>query len=642
VLVIGMVVDNSIIFSEAIAAHRAGGLPPLDAAVLGVRENLLPVATTVTTTIAAFVPLLFVRGVVGQFVSVIPLVVTAALLLSLAESVAGLPAHLAAGAGRRAGGGAVRGWFTAARDAFETLADRLLRLRYLLVPAFALVAAAAVWYAAGRMSFVLFPTKGAERFFVNMELAMGSSLSATSDKVKQVERIVASLPPGEVENTLTRIGTAGYPPFGQAGNYAMIIVRLVPYSRRARSADQIVEDLRQRTDRLPGYVRIAYDIDAGGVPVGQPIALRVTGNDDAMRAGLARRLQTLLAATPGVKDVRSDDIRGKDQLTVEPDRRALARLGLNAAAVAAAVRAAWDGTVATSLREGDEDVGFRVLLDPRSRGDERALKGLLIANEQGRLVRLGDAARLEERPAPSAWRHQDGRRTITVAADVDTEVTTPLRAVEHVLAQIDLAREWPGMTIAAAGEAEQSLASLQGLLSAFCLAVLGIYFVLVLQLDSFVQPLLVLVTVPFGVVGVIVALALHGEPLGFLAIVGAIGLAGVVVNDAIVLVSHLNNLRRDHPAASSAEIRALVAAGTADRLRAVVLTTVTTTAGMIPLAWGLGGYDLYMAPMALSLGYGLLLATPLTLLLLPALYLIGMDARLLLRRRTAAAVGGRA
>ncbi len=252
---------------------------------------------------------------------------------------------------------------------------------------------------------------------------------------------------------------------------------------------------------------------------------------------------------------------------------------------------------------------------------------------------MAEAARLVESPAPNALRHYDGRRAITVTADIDQELTTPLEAVDHVLAQIDLAGDWPGMRIVAAGEAEQSLVSMRGLLAAFAMAVVAIYFLLVLQLDSFTQPLLVLVTVPFGVFGVIVTLAVHGEPLGFLAIVGTIGLAGVVVDDAIVLVSHLNELRREHPEAGAAGIRAMVASGTADRLRAVIITSVTTTVDMIPLAYGLGGYDLYMAPMALTLGYGLLLATPLTLILLPALYLIGMDLAQLRRRRPLAATG---
>ncbi len=638
VLVIGMVVDNGIIFSEAIAENRARGLSMVEAAVAGVRANLLPVTTTVTTTIAAFLPLLFIKGVIGQFVSTIPLVVAVALLVSLAEAVVGLPAHLVAGAERRSSARPVRAWFAAVRAAFERLANLLLRFRYLLVPAFVALAAAAVWYAANRMSFVLFPTRGADRFFINMELPMGSSLGATSEKVKEVERLVARLPAGEVENTLTRVGTAGYPPFGQAGNYAMITVRLVPNSRQARGADRIVEDLRAETDRLEGYVRIAYDIDAGGVPVGEPIALRVVGSDDGARAGLARRVEALLAAAPGVKDVMSDDVRGKDQLTLQLDRPALARLGLTAAAVAGTVRLAWDGEVATTLRQGDEDVGFRVRLAPASLRDEEALARLRVANDQGRLVRLAEAARFGEDPAPNAWRHHDGQRAITITAGIDAEVTTPLETVERVLAQLEPAGDRPGARVVVSGEAAQSRLSMAGLLAAFGLAVAGIYFLLVLQLDSFAQPLLVLVTVPFGIVGVIVTLAAHGEPLGFLAVVGTIGLAGVVVNDAIVLVSHLNSLRRKHPEAGPAEIRAMVASGTADRLRAVILTTVTTTAGMIPLAYGLGGYDLYMAPMALTLGYGLLFATPLTLILLPALYLTGMDlGRRLHRRRPAVA-----
>jgi multidrug efflux pump subunit AcrB len=183
-----------------------------------------------------------------------------------------------------------------------------------------------------------------------------------------------------------------------------------------------------------------------------------------------------------------------------------------------------------------------------------------------------------------------------------------------------------------AGEAEESQESILNIMTTFAIAVVGIYFLLILLFNSFTQPILVLIAIPFGFAGVILALALHQEPLSFLALIGSIGLVGVVVNDSLVLTNHLNELRRQFP---DMDRRKLVAMGGSNRLRAIVLTTLTTVAGLLPLAYGWGGTSLYMSPMALTLGYGLLFATPVTLILVPSLYLIFWDLERLFKKKKA-------
>jgi multidrug efflux pump subunit AcrB len=638
ILVIGIIVDDGIIISDNIARHREMGKPPHRAGVDGLGEVFSPVLTTVLTTILAFLPLLFIRGTMGQFVAVIPITVTLALLVSLSESVVALPAHLVRGMERRPATGRhrmlIRRWFVGLQTIYQMVSFTLLKARYLMVALFIILLVLAIWWALESMDFVLFPTKGAERFFINMELPMGSSLEATLEKVQRIEEIVRSLPDRELESYITRIGTAGWPPIGQAENYGMVIVRLTPYSERRRNADQIVEQIRSQTDRMEGFEQIIFDVDAGGPPVGKPINLKIVGSDDAQRAELADQVQAFLVASKGVKDVSRDDIRGKDQLAIEIDDSQLARFGLTASDVARSVRAGYDGEVVTSMRDGDEDLHFRVRLQEKVRSSERLLRGLLIPNAEGRLIALERVARLRTGPGPNALRHFQGERAVTVTADVDTDVTTPLKVCSDVLTHFDVVRDYPDTQIVVGGEVEESERAMAQLAVTFLIALFGIYVLLVLLFDSFAQPLLVLVAVPFGFIGVVITMALHSEPLGFLALVGMIGLIGVVVNDSLVLVSHLNRLRSqlNEPSRSISgeQLRRLVSKGTADRLRAIVLTTLTTAAGMLPLAYGLGGHDLYMAPMALVLGYGLLFATPLTLLLVPSLYLIGQDMRSLL------------
>jgi multidrug efflux pump subunit AcrB len=207
-----------------------------------------------------------------------------------------------------------------------------------------------------------------------------------------------------------------------------------------------------------------------------------------------------------------------------------------------------------------------------------------------------------------------------------------------VFGHFDLQRGWGDTRLVLEGEAQETQKSLISLAVTLALAGLAIYFLLILLFNSWTQPIMVMLAVPFGIIGIIIALAVHGQPLSFMAMLGLIGLAGVVVNDSLVLVSHINSLRRENPDTSVLE---LVAQGTSDRLRPIVMTTVSTVAGLVPLAYGLGGTDAFLAPMALALGYGLLFSTPLTLVLVPSFYMIREDARkvvtqigaVLLRRR---------
>jgi multidrug efflux pump subunit AcrB len=250
------------------------------------------------------------------------------------------------------------------------------------------------------------------------------------------------------------------------------------------------------------------------------------------------------------------------------------------------------------------------------------LKELPIPNRQGRLIPLKEVASLKTGPGPSDYRHFDGDRSITVEADVNAEAMTPLEVTEAVFDHFDLSNDWPGMQLGLGGEVFETEESMAGLLRTFLIAMIAVYFLLVILFNSLTQPFLVMIAIPFGIIGVIAAFGLHGEPLSFMAIMGIIGLSGVVVNDSLVMVSHINDLRTRR---KSESILKIVAEGTADRLRAIILTTLTTVVALLPLAYGIGGTAVFMAPMALALGWGLLLATPLTLILVPCLYVVGQD-----------------
>lgn len=624
VLVLGIIVDDAIIIAESIYQHHEKGASPVAAAVAGLKDVFKPVVTTILTTFVVFVPMFFMPGMLGKFVYVIPLVVTLSLIISLLESTLALPAHIAASIQKNNHSGHRQRYFDNLRRSYAGLLIRLARYRYALLVLFLSLLAGSLFFAAKYMDFVLFPSSTAERFRVLIELPSGSSLQATSDRTREVEAVVSSLGKDELESFVTRVGTFGDIGSSERENNAAIFVNLTPYADRRRTADEIVESLRQQTDGIQGVDRIYYQIDSGGPPVGRPITIRVVGDDDTQRTRLADEIVAYLKSFQGAKDIERDDKAGKSQVEIKLDYDKLARVGISVSDVARNVRIAYDGEVVTSVRYAGEDVEFRVIFSEKVRREPDSLGHLLLPNHNGNFTALNKVAHFVPVPGPASFTHYKGDRAVTISGDVDKTLTTPLKVSKSVLERFNVDRDYPGLSLKIGGEAEESQQSIKQLMAIMGVAIIGIYLLLTLLFNSIWQPLMVLMAVPFGLVGVIAGFSLHGEALGFLGMIGVIGLTGVVVNDSLVLVSHINDLRKREPALSMIDV---VAHGASHRLRAVLLTTVSTVVGLLPLAYGIGGADPYMGPMALALGWGLLFATPLTLILLPCLYLIGMDLR---------------
>jgi len=629
ILVIGIIVDDAIIISENITRRREMGDSHIDAAVNGIHEVFRPVLTTVLTTFLVFAPMFFMPGVFGKYIVPIPLAISLALFISLIEAMIVLPAHMASTMKHISVKSTGRNWFRKISEKYGRLVFRFLKGRYILVLIFVIFLGGSFWYAGSYMKFILFPSETAGHFYVGYELPIGTPLLITADKIEAIENFVAELPEEELSSFTTRIGTN---PFinAETENYAYLSVNLTPYNQRSRTAEKIVEALREKTKPLEEQGEVIYLITSGGPPVGKPISLRLVGSDDGFRTTFADSVEAYLANIEGVKDITRDDKQGKDQVEIQIRYDRLARMGLTVADVAQNVRIAYDGEIVTSVRYGDEDVNFRVMVEEKARKRLDYLKEVLIPNRQGRLIPLKEVASLEIGPGQSDYRHYDGERTVTIEADLNQDIATPLEVTDKVLTHFDMDRDWPGIQLGLGGEIFETEQSMAGLFQTLIVAVVGIYFLLVLLFNSMTQPFLVMAAIPFGITGVIMAFGFHGEPLSFMGIMGIIGLSGVVVNDSLVLVNHLNEKRAENP---EKNIRDLVAKGTATRLRAIVMTTLTTVVALLPLAYGIGGSALFMAPMALALGWGLLFATPLTLVLVPCLYMIGQDIGKLLKRK---------
>jgi len=632
ILVVGIIVDDAIIIGENITSHREKGKSPIDAAVDGIHEVFRPVVTTILTTFLVFAPMFFMTGMMGKFVFVIPLSISLALFISLGEAIVALPAHLAHGMHKQSAKKQNNNWFNTLSKAYRKVMDGILKIRYVLVLVFLIALLSAFWYANNYMKFVLVPSDMADRFYIYTKLPIGTSLKANSDKVEEIEKVLNELPKEEVASFVSRIGINYLNDFVYAENEncAMMSVDLTPYSHRSRTANQIVEELRDKTDNLKGFKEINYRVETGGPPVGRDVTIRLAGSDDLLRKNLTDSVVSFLSNMNGVKDITRDDTPGKEQVVIKIDYKKLARLGLTVSDVARNVRIAYDGEIVTSLRYGDEDVDFRVMLQEKVRRRIRYLRDLRIPNNRGRLIPLKEVAQLRAGPGPSDYRHFDGDRTIMVEANVDKNILTPVEVTQSVFDNFNLDKDWPGMRFILGGEAMETGKSMESLFRTLLIAIIGIYFLLVLLFNSLTQPFLVMIAIPFGVTGVIAAFGFHGEPFGFFSVLGIIGLSGVVVNDSLVLVNHINELKQAQP---ETPVRELIAEGTSNRLRAIIITTVTTVVALLPLAYGFGGTDPWMAPMALALGWGLLFASPLTLVLVPCLFMIGQDIGGIFKRK---------
>ncbi len=631
VLVIGIIVDDAIIIAESIYQHYEKGKSAVEAAVDGVADVIKPVATTILTTLIVFIPMFFMPGMLGKFVYVIPLVITLSLFISLIESTVALPAHIAGGLKNKIAPKSDKPhFFDRLKARYAKVLNKVLVGRHFLLLLFIGLLSGAIYYASRYMDFILFPSSSAERFIIMIETPTGTSLKATSDRTRQVEEIVSQLDKNELDSFVTRVGTFGEVGSSERENNAAVYVSLTSFASRERTADEIVADLRSKTDKLEN-VRIIYNINSGGPPVGRPITIRVVGPNDDIRSKLADDVVTFLQTFPGATDIDRDDKVGKSQVEIKFDYDKLARVGVSVADVARNVRIAYDGEVVTNVRYGDEDVDFRVIFTEQVRKDPDSLGKLTLPNRNGYLTPLTEIARFVSTPGPANFTHYDGDRTVTITGDVDTEITTSLKVSQSVNGKFNVELDYPGTELLIGGEAEESQKSVNELMIIMGISCVGMYLLLTLLFNSIWQPIIVMMAIPFGLLGVIIGFSIHNMALGFLGLIGIIGLAGVVVNDSLVLVAHINELRKREP---GLKIRQIVAIGTSNRLRAVILTTVSTVAGLLPLAYGIGGADPYMGPMALALGWGLLFATPLTLVLIPSLYLIGEDiVRLFVKNR---------
>ncbi len=646
IVVLGMVVDDAIVVGENIYARVERGESPRTAAVAGAVEVAWPVVVTVMTTIGAFVPLVFIEGQIGDFMGVLPIVVACTLSVSLLEALTLLPSHLAGtlrphAPGRSWAARWMRGFGARFRDIEQHLVldilrryyERLLNVcseyRYVTMALVVALLIGALGLVAGnRVPFVFVQKMDSETLLADLEMPVGTPAERTRAAMRVVEAACKEAP--EVNSIWSIVGAQIDADEGGAyttvrSHTGQVIIELSEVEQRERSSDDILAEFRRKTSAIPGISALRYRSMQGG-PAGAEIQIEVTCErlEDALAA--AGELRAALEGYSGVYDIDDDYDAGRRELQIELFESARA-LGVTTRSLATEVRGAFYGLEARTLQRGRDDIDVRVRFSKQRRRDLHELEQMRIATPAG-MVPICEVARIRESPGTASLRRVNQRRAVVVTADVDQARGNSEQILADMLPLVRrLESQTPGLRIEYAGAKRETAKALGSLQSDLFVALALIYAMLAGLFRSYVQPLIVMLAIPCGVIGAVAGHLIMGYPMTILSAIGLVAVSGVVVNDALVLVDFINS----ETAAGKPTHQAVIAGGVR-RLRAIVLTTVTTILGLGPLMAEQSFQAKFLIPMAISITFGLGLATLMTLVTVPAGYLMVEDLKGLARR----------
>ena len=640
ILALGIVVDDAIVVGENIYHYHQDGMPFLRAAIKGTRQIAMPVTFSILTNVVAFMPLYFVPGTMGKFFAAIPLVVCTTFIISLVEALFVLPAHLAHQKEREKRGRIhhlqqrfSQAFMRFVREKYAPFLDLTLRRRYLTVAIGLFVLILTLSYVkSGRMGFQLFPSVESDVALCSFKLPYGAPVEQTQaihDRIIKagtalVREIEEQTGQPQIKGYLSQIGNAG-------GHSGSITFDLVDAEERPVSTLKFVQRWRQKAGSLPGIDTIRYRADSGG-PGSRSDALTVelSHRDITVLEQAGRDLAKVLGEYSIVSDVDSGVTPGKPQIdfTLKPEGRSL---GLTSFDVARQVRHAYYGAEAIRQQRGRNEIKVMMRLPEAERETEFSLESMIIRTPAGTEVPLREVVNMERGRAYTTINRRNGHRTITVSGNV-----TPKSKAPQVLADMtagtlpELKQTYPGLTYSFEGRQADQQESVVGLLRGLLGAIVLIYVILAIPFKSYSQPLIIMVSIPFGIVGAVIGHLLMGYSLSVISIFGIVALSGVVVNDSLVLIDFFNQKRREGLGVHDS----IMAAGI-QRFRPIVLTTLTTFFGLLPMIFEQSRQARFLIPMAISLGFGILFATFITLVLIPSLTMILEDLGNLRKRLVA-------
>ena len=643
-IALGIVVDDAIVVGENIYHYHQSGLPFLQAAIKGTKDLAVPVTFSILTNIVAFLPLYFVPGTMGKFFRVIPLVVCSTFLISLVEAVFILPAHLAHQKDlknphiiHRLQQRFSKKFLHFVRDVYGPFLDRTLRMRYITFSVGLVILILTIGYVkSGRMGWEFFPSVESDLALCSYTLPYGAPVEKTLEVHDRViaagNKVIAEIEKESgkklIKGVLSEIGNGGRG--GQSGGHvAQVTYELLDPDSRPVSTKEFVERWRKATGPISGLKNIRFRDDSGG-PGGGSDAMTVDLSHRSMAVleQASKELADALRIYPMVQDIDDGFTPGKPQIdfSILPEGRSL---GLASRDVARQVRNSYYGAESIRQQRGRNEIKVMVRLPKAERDTEFSLEEMIVRTPAGTEVPLREVVEVKRGRAYTTITRRDGRRVVTVSADV-----TPRDQTEQILTAVKadilpaLMKKYNGLSYSFEGRQADQRESVGGLVAGLYAALLLIYVLLAVPFKSYGQPLIIMVSIPFGIVGAIIGHLILGYSLSLMSLFGVVALSGVVVNDSLVLIDYANQKRRDganmHDAMLSAGIQ---------RFRPIILTTLTTFGGLTPMILETSRQAKFLIPMAISLGFGILFATGITLILIPSLTMILEDASNLFKRR---------
>lgn len=624
IIALGIVVDDAIMVGENIYSYREEGYSLRDAAVKGAQEIATPLTFAILSNIVAFLPLLFLPGFLGLIFATVPVVVITVFLISWVEALFILPAHLAHSRKPRQTPAwqrpleAVRqrmqgGLHHFTYRQFEPFLQRALNQRLLTVAlAVALLCIALAWALSGRLGFSLMPRAESDQVQASITLPIGSHISVSRGLSQQLLDAAEEL--SEREDTLSFSSSRSR----LDGESLSVRLDIARESLEAWPPSRIAREWRELTGDLLGAQSVRFESDFGGPGSGAALSLRLSHPNTQVLEAAATRLAELLGEY-GLTDIDSGLGDGKPQLEMRLSAEGRA-MGLTGSDLAQALRGPLQGATAVEQFIGRREVSVEVRLPEQDRDSLNELYRLPVRTPDGLSVPLSRVADITLSQASSSLQRIDGRRIITVTADSEGD-----QAINQVLATLQedvfptLSNTWPGLEVSMGGRQQDTADNLATLRTAMWLMLAALYALLAIPFRSYLQPLLVLAAIPFGIVGAVAGHMIMGFGLSIISLLGMLALSGVVINDALVLIDYANRKRRE----GMAPREAIVAAATR-RLRPIMMTTLTTFLGLAPMILETSRQARFMIPMAISLGFGMIFATVILLVLVPCLYL-GME-----------------
>ena len=634
-IAIGMLVDNAVVISENFTRLRDEGFSVDEALLKTIRDLYPPVVATALATVAAFMPMLVTTGVMGQFIKAIPIVVTAALLLSLAESFFLLPTRLK-----------LIGYKPQNNQSNLQNKDYLDRV---LVPAFeklmtwvvdnkyktSVLYAAVLIFTFAMLIFAnklnLFPSNQTEVYIGRLEAPRGIRVEETQVRVNRYVQQIKEKMNTRALHIAAVAGESTVDPSDPKGavgsNLAMIRIFVNQETQDRADTNDILAELRSVTSLE--FERISFEALVNGPPVGDPVTVTFRSNDANELDQVVTHLVQHLSKQPGIFDTKIDDVFGEDEVMIEANYDTIARLGLTLNEIGQNVRMAIAGIDVGDTNLNNREVDYFMRLEESDRDSLEALKKLQIPDQQGNLISLSQVANLNIKNGAPQVKRYDGKRARTITANLNDDIITSIQANTVLLTEFEKIKDkFKTVTVVFGGEAEKTNESFQSLMNALILSLFGIFALMVLVFRSYTSPFIIMTTVPLGLTGVAISFFLHRMDLSFMALIGVIGLGGVIVNSGIILISFIEQMKAD----TKLELREILIKASSMRLRAVLATSVTNIVGLIPTAYGIGGVDYFIIPMAMALAWGLTTGTLFTLIWVPPAFGILEDLKLKFKR----------